>query len=903
MCENATKPYLICEDGNMSYENYKILILEDNQFDAELLLIELKKIFKQYEHVILESVGGFTETVKSFQPDIILSDYNLGPENGLEVIKIAKEICPQIPVIIVTGALSEEVAVNCIHHGAWDYIIKDKLFKLEPAIKRSFEVQKEIIQKEEYEQELKTTIQKLAASEEKLKANQEKLEESEYRIRSILNNSPFPVAVVDKDNESILFWSKSAIDLFEHKPKTAKEWYELAYPDSKYRSEVVDRWKHFLEKAKETGEPLNTGEYKITCKDGSVRVCELYAQFITGNLIVTLNDVTNQKQAERNLIKGERRLSIATKAAGVGIWDWDIEQNSMFWDKRIFDLYGIVEIPNELTYEFWQSCLHPDDRVVAEEAVSKALKGENTYDIEFRVVWHDGSIRWIKADGVVLRNDNGDPIYMIGTNYDITKRIQADIDIKRNERDLRSLVENPVGYVIYRTRLNRDNGQIEVIQVSPSFMEVLGVKEEDSHMFEKWFSYVNREDLPAMLKANEDGMKPPYKLSIELRYNHPQKGLRWLDIRSNGIPYEDDPNMIEYANGMILDITERKLAEEEAKQKEKLYKEIITLAPVGYYQTTNEGDFILANDAFAQILGFSSIDELMQMNESAIYYDESEREELLKKLSLSCSNGIQNTEIRFKKKTGEPIWVLLTSKIQRDPLKGTAYYESFIVDISEIKDAQNRIKQDLDERNVLIKELYHRTKNNMQIIISLLYMIEEQFQNDDLKRVVNDIKFKVKSMALVHQKLYQSNDLSRINLKEYIYELADQILLSYSSKMNKVNIEYDMNDTFVLLDVATPLGLIINELITNSFKHAWPDRRTGKLMISLLDEDDSISISIADDGVGLKNGFDLNKGSKLGLNLVNMLGSHQLDGKLSFENQNGLKWTLQFKKDIYKARV
>ena len=131
------------------------------------------------------------------------------------------------------------------------------------------------------------------------------LRESENKLKSTLDATPFPVAVVDLKDDKIFYWSSSALKLFGHTAPTASEWYQIAYPDPDYRQEVIERWKPFLGKARESGQPVNTGEYRVTCKDGSERICELYATFIPDNLIVTFQDITERKQ-----IQDEREATI-----------------------------------------------------------------------------------------------------------------------------------------------------------------------------------------------------------------------------------------------------------------------------------------------------------------------------------------------------------------------------------------------------------------------------------------------------------------------------------------------------------------------------------------------------------------------------------------------------------------
>jgi len=146
---------------------------------------------------------------------------------------------------------------------------------------------------------------------------EESIRRSEEKLRAVLDATPFPVAVVDLQDETILLWSRSAVELFGHTAPTTKEWYLIAYPDPDYREEAVKRWKLFLKMVNKTGQAVNTGEYRITCKDGSERICELYATFLSDNLIVTFNDITERKLIEEKIHKMNEDLEsrVSTRTA------------------------------------------------------------------------------------------------------------------------------------------------------------------------------------------------------------------------------------------------------------------------------------------------------------------------------------------------------------------------------------------------------------------------------------------------------------------------------------------------------------------------------------------------------------------------------------------------------------
>ncbi len=149
------------------------------------------------------------------------------------------------------------------------------------------------------------------------KKAEEALIESEERLRSVLDNSPFPTAVVDPEDENILYWSKSALEMFGHNPKILNEWYQLAYPDPEYREQVIKRWKPTVEEALQSKRVVNAGEYQIACKNGAIKTCELYAQIIPGYLVVTLNDITESKKLEQQLSQAQKMESVGKLAGGI----------------------------------------------------------------------------------------------------------------------------------------------------------------------------------------------------------------------------------------------------------------------------------------------------------------------------------------------------------------------------------------------------------------------------------------------------------------------------------------------------------------------------------------------------------------------------------------------------------
>lgn len=224
-------------------------------------------------------------------------------------------------------------------------------------------------------------------------------------------------------------------------------------------------------------------------------------------------------------------------------------------------------------------------------------------------------------------------------------------------------------------------------------------------------------------------------------------------------------------------------------------------------------------------------------------------------------------------------------------------------DISERKVAEARKERDLQEKNTLLKELYHRTKNNMQVISSMLKMQSMQTKDPYILETFKGINNKISSMSLVHKKLYQSQDLSYIDLKEYIEELVELLAQSFHLDSEQISFNLNLNKVNVLLDSAVPLGLVINELITNMFKHAFPDHRKGEITISLSRNTEAIILIIADNGVGIDKNINPLKSKSMGLRTVKNIVTIQLKGEISYNSDIGLEYKISLKDDQHKQRV
>ncbi len=254
---------------------------------------------------------------------------------------------------------------------------------------------------------------------------EEALRASDAQLRAILDATPFPMALVDVQDNNIEYWSRSALDLFGHTAPTAHEWYELAYPDLEYRREVVDRWKHFLETARLSGKPVNTGEYRVSCHDGSVRVCELYATLLSDKLVVTFNDITERNRAEESLKENAGLLKIAGETAKLGGWSVDLRDNLCAWSD---EMAAIHERPagHSPFVEEGISYYAPEWREKITKVFTQCAQNGIPYDEEMEIITANGKRIWVRIIGKPLKDKAGKIIKVQGGFLDITERKQAE---------------------------------------------------------------------------------------------------------------------------------------------------------------------------------------------------------------------------------------------------------------------------------------------------------------------------------------------------------------------------------------------------------------------------------------------------------------------------------------------
>jgi PAS domain S-box-containing protein len=352
--------------------------------------------------------------------------------------------------------------------------------------------------------------------------------------------------------------------------------------------------------------------------------------------------------------------------------------------------------------------------------------------------------------------------------------------------------------------------------------------------------------------------------------------------------------------GVNWDITEQRVAELALRQSEALQRALLAHAGPAIIATHADGKIHLFNRAAEELLGYSA-QEIIGAATPVLIHDpaelEARRAALQRELPLAAvdaldaivlrsrERGPHATEWTYLRKDGTRVPVLLTVTTLRDDAGLITGYLGVAVNLTERK-AQERelleLNQLLGERTaqmeVLLQEIHHRVKNNLQVIASLIGMQQRQVSDAAARTALADCKTRIQAIALIHQQLYQSSDYSLIPFSQYAQQLGQRIVAATGIDRNRVSLTFDMDRLALPVEKAIPCGLILNELLTNAFKHAFRDGRSGRVTVSFhLSADADLMLSVADDGVGLGDGFELERCSTLGLHLVRDLAT-QLDG-------------------------
>lgn len=397
--------------------DYHILHIEDSKTDADLIKRIIQKSGLNFTYQLASDKNEVISALTLFAPNIVLCDHSLPAFNSKMAYALCKEKNPDLPFILITGAVSEEFAVEMLKMGVDDYLLKSNLQRLPSAI---------------------TNVLSKKESASKMLGVQSELQKSETHLGTIFENSSVGLILLDRRgvilelNDLAKYYTKIS---FGH--SLAKNENMLKSLSLYHKDELKKQFKTALQ-----GKRLQY-ETQYPQKDGSVITFDVKLiptinsdGTITGTCM-TFEDISERKRADNEIKLLTKRLLLATQSAELGIWEWNVKTDELKWDEGMYKLYDIPATEFSSIYDGWISRLHEDDRQRVGNDIQLAVDNKQDYKSEFRIVWNDSTIHYINARGIVERDGDGNAIRMIGINRDITEQKLTEIKLQELNQNLK----------------------------------------------------------------------------------------------------------------------------------------------------------------------------------------------------------------------------------------------------------------------------------------------------------------------------------------------------------------------------------------------------------------------------------------------------------------------------------
>lgn len=337
---------------------------------------------------------------------------------------------------------------------------------------------------------------------------------------------------------------------------------------------------------------------------------------------------------------------------------------------------------------------------------------------------------------------------------------------------------------------------------------------------------------------------------------------------------------------------ERRLAEDALRESGERFRQVVEGTDNLITQVDATGRFLYVNPVAGTILGLEPEDCVGRMAFDVVHPEDREATRRAFQGWITDKLPHVTFENRLVSLSGEVRRMLWTIDLHYDAEGDVAVIDSIAQDVTSIKHAEEAMAASLQEKEILLREIHHRVKNNLQVIASLLSLQEQSVDNPEALRIIADSRGRVMSMALVHEQLYGSQDFAGIDAQGYLRTLLARLLSGLKGN-REIHLQLDVPTLSLSIEQAIPFGLIINELVTNAFKHGFRGRDRGTLRVAASTEEGVATITVDDDGQGLPMDFNLDQVTSLGLQIVRLL-SQQLHGTIAFESHQGTRVRLRF---------
>jgi PAS domain S-box-containing protein len=550
--------------------------------------------------------------------------------------------------------------------------------------------------------------------------------------------------------------------------------------------------------------------------------------------------------------------------------------------------------------------IHPDDRPLVIQGIAQSLN-EGFGAHEYRFKCKDGKYRWLADHFSVIKDKNGMACFRAGIVRDITAGKKAHENLEEKvkartselEKAYNSLKESERGLAEAQKMAHIGSWEWDIATDKAYWSEemyrIFGRDPQKlAPSYNEYLSYIHPDDRCYYCNAAKKAERGKL-FDVDYRIVLVNGEERIVNLKSEFIA--NDENIPIKIKGTVQDITESKKAEEKiqilANAVESSDDAIITESFEGIITSWNKGA--------SQIYGYSS-EEILGKNVSILEPAnlKGEIKQLIQKIKQK--EKIRHYKTLRLKKDGTIINVSITLSPVFDASGKLVAISAIVRDITKITRAEKLLAKIEDARK---KEIHHRIKNNLQVISSLLDLQAEKFENEKVREAFRESQSRVLSMSLIHEELYTGKGTNTLEFSKYLQKLAENLFQTYSLSSENIRLNMDLEENaFFDMDVAVPLGIIVNELVSNSLKHAFQGRDEGEIRIKLHREEirerkgegsksASFVLTVSDNGVGTPEDLEIEDLGSLGLQLVTSLVD-QLDGKLELKENNGTEFAIRF---------
>lgn len=501
------------------------------------------------------------------------------------------------------------------------------------------------------------------------------------------------------------------------------------------------------------------------------------------------------------------------------------------------------------------------------------------------------SPRYIRETIYPISDARGEVTNTLSVLEDITVQITMERKLRElQELDEKILDSSPVAFVLHDL-------DMRIVRVSSAYEKVTGFKVDEvlGRTLADFMPSGHQKDsiIKRIANVQEHGLQVgPQDIESPLSGRY---------LRETILPVFDPDGRLVNTLTVLEDITEHKRAGDALKESETRYKLLFDSIHDGVVvheilENGSPGKFLEANSTFCRMTGYSR-EELFDMSPA----------DLVEPSELKDAAAVRNTlfsgapaafERTLTTRAGTSLFCEM--KAHSFLMGKQRVAMSVVRDITERREAQNKIRNSLAEKETLLREVHHRVKNNLQVISGLLNLQSHYIDDEAVRSIYKESQNRIKTMALIHEELYQRDDLARINAADYIRSLTNNLMASYSITGSRIKLSMDLMDADLSIDTAIPCGLIVNELVSNALKHAFPGRKKGEVEVVFKTTGrDRYELTVSDNGIGLPEDLDVKETGSLGLRLVSIL-SEQLGADLEIRNKMGACFRLGFR-EYYEA--